>query len=250
VTSQATDDGQAAQELADAIAKALNEPNIALLRIVIDAIGPEQAQTHLAATLEVEAAGGMMTADGSRRRTPGGVFFLLARKAMPGPLRRKIWPVGRKPQRDDQSNGPAQTQANPTPAPLPTLTWEDAKQLISQAVQSIGEARTVKITLVGRPGRVVEQTNCVVVAMKGKEPPSLPKGLPTPPANSAITWAVFIATKQWAKVKDSLQKNGEDQLIIEGYPLIDPKSKASVVLALSVKSVAQERAQREAKKDK
>ena len=80
--------------------------------------------------------------------------------------------------------------------------------------------------------------------MKGKEPPSLPKGLPTPPANSAVTWAVFIATKQWAKVKDSLQSNGEDQLIIEGYPLIDPKSKASVVLALSVKSVAQERAQR------
>ncbi len=84
--------------------------------------------------------------------------------------------------------------------------------------------------------------------MKGKEPPSLPKGLPTPPANSAITWAVFIATKQWAKVKDSLQKNVDDQLIIEGYPLIDPKSKASVVLALSVKSVAVERAQREVKK--
>lgn len=124
------------------------------------------------------------------------------------------------------------------------LTWEEAKQLITQVIQTVGEARTVKITLIGRPGRVVEQTNCVVVAMKGKEPPSLPKGLPTPPANSAITWAVFIATKQWTKVKDSIQTNQEDQLIIEGYPLIDPKSKASVVLALSVKSVAQERAQR------
>ena len=166
MTSQATDDGQAAHELADAIAKALAEPNIALLRIVIDAIGPEQAQTHLAATLEVEAAGGMMIADGSRRRTPGGVFFLLARKAMPGPMRRKIWPLLPKPKPSGQSAAPTQTQAKPTPAPLPILTWEEAKQLISQAVQTIGEARTVKITLVGRPGRVVEQTNCVVVAMK------------------------------------------------------------------------------------
>ena len=244
MTSQATDDGQAAQGMADAIAKALNERNIDLLRIVIDAIGPEQAQTHLAATLDVEAQGGMLTADGSRRRTPGGVFFLLARKAMPGPMRRKIWPLVTKPKTPGQSAAPAQPQAKPKPMPIPSLTWEAAKQLISQAVQTIGEARTVKITLVGRPGRVVEQTNCVVVAMKGKEPPSLPKGLPTPPANSAVTWAVFIATKQWAKVKDSLQSNGEDQLSIEGYPLIDPKSKASVVLALSVKSVAQERAQR------
>lgn len=250
MTSQVTDDGQAAHELAGAIAQALNEPNIALLRTVIEAIGPEQAQAHLAATLEIEAQGGMLTADGSRRRTPGGVFFLLARKAMPGNLRRKIWPMLPKPKATSQSGASAQTQAKPKPAPLPTLTWEEAKQLISQAVQTIGEARTVKITLVGRPGRVVEQTNCVVVAMKGKEPPSLPKGLPTPPANSAVTWAVFIATKQWAKIKDSLQKNQEDQIIIEGYPLIDPKSQASVVLATSVKSVAQERAQRETQKAK
>lgn len=106
----------------------------------------------------------------------------------------------------------------------------------------------MKITLIGRPGRVVEQNNCVVVALKGKEPLSLPKGLPTPPANSAITWAVFIASKQWAKVRDTLQKHQADQLMIEGYPLIDPKSQASVILALSVKSVSQERAQREAQK--
>jgi hypothetical protein len=84
--------------------------------------------------------------------------------------------------------------------------------------------------------------------MKGKAPPSLPKGLPTLPANSAVTWSVFIATKQWAKVKESILANQADQLMIEGYPLIDPKSQASVVLTLSVKRVAQERAQREAKK--
>lgn len=232
------------------IATQLNEPNTRLIQQIIEAIGPEQTQAHLSATLEIEAKDGMLTSDGSRRRSPGGVFFLLARKAMPGSLRRKLWPIGRTKRAPGQTTAPSHIKDKPTPAPVPALTWEEAKQLIIQVIQTVGEARNVKITIIGRPGRVVEQTTCVVAAMKGKEPPSLPKGLPTPPANSAITWAVFIATKQWAKVKDSLQGNQEDQLIIEGYPLIDPKSQPSVVLATSVKSVAQERAQREAQKAK
>lgn len=234
-------DAAAINELTKDIAERLAEPNVALLRTIIEAVGPEQAQTLLAQTLEIEAGAGLMLKDGSRRRTPGGVFMFLARSSMPKRMKRKIWPAPPK------AKTPGQGQKSKT-ATVPPLTWDEAKQLISQAIQAIGEARTVKITLVGRPGRVVQQQSCVVVAMKGKEPPSLPNGLPTPPANSAITWAVFIATKQWAKVKDSLQANANDQLIVEGYPLIDPKSQASVVLATSVKSVAQERAQREAQK--
>lgn len=70
-------------DLTAIIATQLNEPNTKLIRQIIEASGPEQAQTHLAATLEIEA-GGMMTADGSRRRTPGGVFFLLAKKGHAG----------------------------------------------------------------------------------------------------------------------------------------------------------------------
>jgi len=123
-------------------------------------------------------------------------------------------------------------------------TWDEVKQLVREVLQAIGAAKTVKLTLIGRPGKVIQQPSCVVIAMKGKAPPSLPKGLPTPPANSALTWAVFIATKQWVKVKDAITPNQADQLIVEGYPLIDPKSNASVVLATSVKSVTQERAQR------
>src|SRR5215212_6521941 len=105
----------------------------------------------------------------------------------------------------------------------------------------------MKITLIGRPSKVIAQPSCVVLAMQGKPPATFPKGLPPPPAQSEITWAVFIATKQWEKVKDTLQTNEDDQLILEGYPLIDPKSKAHVVLVTSCKSVLQERVQREAK---
>jgi hypothetical protein len=111
-------------------------------------------------------------------------------------------------------------------------------------MQPIGEAKTVKITL------VVQQQSCVVMAMKGQAPPALPKGLPTPPVNSAITWAVFIANQQWDKVKESITNNADDQLMLEGYPLIDPKSGSGVVLATSCKSVMQEKAHREAKQAK
>lgn len=225
------------------IATKLEEPNKALLRRIVIVIGVERAQKLLEEVLAIEAEGGRVTVDGTRRKSAGGLFITLARAQASPEEKRKLYDFGPK-----QNKTPGQNPAPAQPTATPSLTWEEAKQLISQAVQTIGDANTVKITLIGRPGRVVEQTNCVVVALKGKEPPSLPKGLPTPPANSAVTWAVFIATKQWAKVKDSLQKNGEDQLIIEGYPLIDPKSQASVVLALSVKSVAMERASREEKK--
>jgi len=83
----------------------------------------------------------------------------------------------------------------------------------------------------------------VILSMKGKEPGSLPKGLPTPPADSAITWAVFIANKQWAKVATSIETQQEDKLIVEGYPLL--KDGIAVVLAQSCKSVFLEKASKD-----
>lgn len=236
-------DAAAINELTKDIAERLAEPNVNLLRTIIEAVGPEQAQALLAQTLEIEAGEGLMLKDGSRRRTPGGVFMYLARRSMPKRLERKIWPAPPKTKTAGQGQ---QSKA----ATVPTLAWDEAKQLISQAMQAIGEAKTVKITLIGRPGKVVQQQSCVVVAMKGKEPPSLPKGLPAVPANSAVTWAVFIATKQWAKVRESIQRDAGDQLVIEGYPIIDPKSGSAVLLASNVKSVAMEKASREAQQAK
>ena len=93
----------------------------------------------------------------------------------------------------------------------------------------------MKLTLVGRPKKVAKAgEGAVVVSLQGKPPGALPEGLPTPP-ETGITWAVFIANKQWNKVKDSMTTNAEDALIIEGYPLVD-KNGAGVVLATNVKS--------------
>ena len=42
-------------------------------------IGVERAQAFVAQALEVEANGGLLVPDGSRKRTLGGVFFYLVR---------------------------------------------------------------------------------------------------------------------------------------------------------------------------
>jgi len=227
-----------ALDLAEQIATELKERNHFLIQRVVTALGPERAQTFFEQTLAIEAGEGMLVRNEKRRRTPGGVFFYLVRKSLSNKEQREIWS-----QRAKTAKQPASALA----AARPGLTWAAALALIPEAITSIGETKTVKLTIVGRPSKFAQQADCVVLAMKGKEPPAMPKGLPTPPANSAITWVVFIVNKQWNAVKESIAKNADDNLIVEGYPIVDPKSNATVLLATSCKSVLQERAGREAK---
>ena len=53
--------------------------------------GPQFVQALLDETLELEAGDGLMTSDGSRRRSKGGVFFYLARYRIAPELRRLVY---------------------------------------------------------------------------------------------------------------------------------------------------------------
>src|SRR3954469_19380759 len=48
---------------------------------VMRVLGEERARALLAEARAIEAAGGQLVPDGRRRRTPGGVFFALVRRA-------------------------------------------------------------------------------------------------------------------------------------------------------------------------
>jgi hypothetical protein len=227
--------------LVDEITAQLREPNRRLIRRIVIVVGVERAQALLHQTLAIEAAGGQQTRDGTRRKTPGGVFISLARAQAVSPQERQKLLDYSKPK-------PVQPAPPMVDTPVLTpLTWAEATQVLAQALQAPGEAKTVKITLTGRPSQFAQQPNCVVIALQDKAPPALPKGLPTPPPQSAMPWVVFIANPQWAKVKEALKIDAEDQLLLEGYPLLDPKSKSKVVLVTSCKNLLQERAQRAAK---
>jgi phosphorylated adapter RNA export protein len=70
-------------ELVKKIADMLGETQImpiSQIKMLILALGRPIVMELLRETLQIEMKGGMMISNGSRRRTPGGVFFYLARK--------------------------------------------------------------------------------------------------------------------------------------------------------------------------
>ena len=67
------------------------EPQAQLARLV-RFLGGEATERLLAETLSVQGAGGMPTMSGERMRTPGGVFFYLAKQGMTHEQQMVFWP--------------------------------------------------------------------------------------------------------------------------------------------------------------
>ena len=62
--------------IADQIGETQAGPRAQIVQIV-RALGRTQARALLDQTMQIEENGGMLVPDGSRRRTPGGIFFSL-----------------------------------------------------------------------------------------------------------------------------------------------------------------------------
>jgi len=69
---------RATQEIAAGLGETERGP-LGQVGRVVGRLGTDRARAFLAQTQEIEAAGGLLLPDGSRRRTPGGVFFYLVR---------------------------------------------------------------------------------------------------------------------------------------------------------------------------
>ena len=63
------------------ISERLREPQIRIVRAVVDFLGTEAAYELLAATEDVQARGGMIVPDTGRPRTSGGIFYRLLKEA-------------------------------------------------------------------------------------------------------------------------------------------------------------------------
>jgi hypothetical protein len=113
--------------------------------------------------------------------------------------------------------------------PLPVFTWAERAAVYTEIQHEQGEAR-VKVTLIGRPGKVVERNDVVITAMTVSKIPAMPKGVPAP---LPTTYSVYIARKQWAKVRDAIQ-NPADALHIAGVAFYDPEMAGIVVSASPV----------------
>ena len=217
------------------LAEILQEPKVPLLRQVLRTLGQDRCAAILADTLSCEASGGMLTKDGTRRRTPGGVFFQLVKERATRQERQRLFP----PPGPQPHQAPARPHAQPQ-AP----TWAEVQALVPTLPQ--GEA-TVKLTLIGRPALDAVQTRPTYVAfrLQGKAPGPLPKGLPPVPDQQPITWLVVIALRQWNRVQDSLAAHADDTLIIEGHPVVAGDG-THVLLAQNCTSTVQQREKKQA----
>ena len=209
----------------DHLAQVLQEPNRPRLTQVLRTLGRARTTALLADTLTCAANGGMLTKDGSRSRTPGGVFFQLVKEQATPPERQRLFP-------------------RTTTTTPPALTGAALHALMTTRPQ--GDA-TVTLTLTGRPDLQAVQARATYVAfrMQGKAPGSLPKGLPPVPGQAPITWLVVIDVRQWKRVQRSLETHADDKLIIAGHPVVTNDG-THVLLAQSCTSVALQREQKQA----
>jgi len=181
-------------------------------------LGPDAAQALLEETQRIEAAGGQLLPDGSRRRTPGGIFFRLVKRDAPRELRWKIFPATKQ-----------QAKAKPVSA----LMWVERLPLIKQVRATILEDATVEITLIGRPARVIEKKACAIFGLSSTVP-ELPAGLPVPPATTT-RYTIYVALAQWHEVKAAFDAAPDAQLQVTGHPAYDPDLEGMAVFATGIR---------------
>jgi hypothetical protein len=197
--------------------------------------GVEFTLEVLQQALEIEAKGGMMISSGDRRRTPGGVFFFLARDRMPNQIRQEIfytWQVAANRRAAYESQFPA-------------FEWDERVPVLEHILAHGGEVSEVRIHLIGRPGEIERREGLVITAMQFTVEDTLafPAGVPRPP-QTEIGYAVYISSKQWEKVAEAIE-DPKDELMIEGLCDYDAEVGSLAVFATHVTT---RKLQRQAKK--
>ncbi len=217
----------ALQAIVDEIVTQLGETEEEPIRQINRAVrilGEHRVRTVVARALDIEAAGGMMRADGSQKRSLGGVFFILMRDDVGRKDFYRIFKGGQQ----QRTNGPG-AAARTTTVPF---DWATFGANAAEAMSEAGEATTVKLTVIGRPGKIVERGDVALVAMRSEKAPSLPKGVPAPPSPQT-DYMVLVGMKQWRKVAEALAADPADKLLIEGYPTVQPEVAGITVYATS-----------------
>ncbi len=234
-------------KLAHQIAQKLGETEQGPIRqigVIVRHFGAEAALALLAEAEAIEAQGGMTITKGGRRRTPGGVFFYLAKERMTPEERERLLPS--RYARIKQYKAMLREQEEK--ANLPVFVWEARQAAIEPLLAEQGEVSSVRITMVGRPGKVEPFREMVVMAMShtGKFP-TFPRGVPTPPGTPTV-YTVYMSSLHWHEVRRNIENDPEDALIIEGLCAYDDEVGAMAVYAMSVTTKKLEAAKRQAQK--
>jgi hypothetical protein len=199
----------ASDQTINTIAKALGESDdgpVAQIKAVVDNLGEQACLTLLAETEKIEKAGGLMRGDGSGRRSPGGVFFFLARQRLPRDVRAAIF-NDKKPRepRAPGSMAPAEPKAPKSSAtaaaPPPSSSGGLPRRRVFEVVPASKPAPTL-----GHGSARQEP--------RGEWPPAPPEGAFIPPELPAAV--VKAKAKQGAQaVLGGLNPTDQYLLLVE-----------------------------------
>jgi hypothetical protein len=201
---------------------------IGQIQRIIEHLGAEAAYGFLDKTKQCLAEGGVLTHDGKRKRTAGGTFFFLVRGGVTAEQHQAIWPEHQLP-----------SHLRPRRSKPPRLSWDEARAAIPNALSQKGTAMSAKLTLVGRPGKIIEKEHVIITTLTSEKAPSIPRGVPKAP-DAPVVYLVFIARKQWEKVAEALAADENDRLVVTGYPVLDKETEAIVVLGQYVTTSSQQ----------
>ncbi len=206
---------KAARELA-ALLGEKHHGVIGQIRRVIQLRGVDFVREMYTATLEIEANGGMMLPDNSRRRTPGGVFLHLIRAKLDDNQRKQVFYGNAK-------------------AGIPLFSWTKRIAIIQSLQTKQGTIKSLTVRLRGRPERIEKRAEVVIITLFDETSiANIPRSIPKPPAtpNKVV---VYVTVEQWTAVEATLN-HSSDRLLVEGICAFDPEIKSVVVFATSVQS--------------
>jgi cold shock CspA family protein len=200
---------QVAAEIVDRLGETEDEPREMIARAV-QYLGTETAEAWLQETLEIEAQGGMWLNDGSRRRTPGGVFFKLLHDRISKSQRLSIF--------------------YPEYEQVFTLSPEELTARLAGVEQwPLADAQQANFSLIGRPATIPPldippETPYVVfdLAAPAEHAPAFAKGLP--PVAAPTTYRVLAPTEHWQRVAPELIQRPDAQVLLIGFPAVDPRA--------------------------
>jgi len=144
-----------------------------------------------------------------------------------------------------QGASDAETTGQATAAAATPFDWATFSAAAMEAMSERGEATTVKLTVISRPGKVVERGDVVLVAMRSSSAPSFPKGVPAP-ESPTVDYMVLVGRKQWGKVAQALTADPADKVVIDGYPTVHPEFAGITVHATSATTTGIQAAKRAA----
>jgi len=221
-------DSDQLKSFAEDVAKQLNESGadpVRQIALIAEHLGTDFVKENLEETLKIEAEGGMMTQEGERRRTPGGVFFYLVKGKMEPNVRQIIFP-----------NFGQQAKGG-------VVEWKDRGEFVEKAMQDRGDLRRVSITVVGRPSNVVIEENSVFAVFNYEHPNApYPRGVPQPP-EKPDTYVIYMSMKHWEPVAEAVQ-NPKDELIVDGTLSWDDEHQCLAIFGTRVTTRLTEKRQR------